>query len=214
MELCRFSSKYCHDKLTKVFPEYAQFFEKEIVEVKKLINKNSVILDVGCGFGREIKELSPFCKKIIGIDADPEEIKTAKSYLKDVKNKELYIQNAKKTIFSDESFDVVICLGNTFGNFDNDKSAILEEMKRLTKKNGKIIIGVNNMESIQKKVKAFENIGLKIKKVENKKITLDTGIVSEEFSKNELKNIFEGFQLKAKFMDVNPIGILCIILKI
>ena len=48
----------------------------------------------------------------------------------------------KKLHFSDDIFDYVICMTNTFGNLGDIKLDVLKEMKRVCKKNGKIFIGV------------------------------------------------------------------------
>jgi 2-polyprenyl-6-hydroxyphenyl methylase/3-demethylubiquinone-9 3-methyltransferase len=170
-------------------------------------------LDVGCGWGREIKELAPFCKKIVALDNDFKEIETAKSYLKDIKNVEFSIQDAKKTSFPDESFDIIISVGNTFGNIGEDKEKVLQEMKRLIKKEGKILLSVYSKGANSKRATAYKSIGLKIKTIENGKILFEDGLVSEEFSKDELKKIFEKFQLKVRFIDIGKIAVLCVVSK-
>jgi len=213
MENCELSTIDMFNKLANIFPEFKEWTTQDVFEIKKLLKNDSIVLDVGCGWGREIKELAPFCKKIIGIDNDPNEIETAKSYLKDIPNVELFVQDAKKTSFPDESFDIIISIGNTFGNLGNDKKAVLQEMKRLIKKDGKILISVYSKDANSKRLKAYESIGLKIKTIENGKIVFEDGLISEEFSKNELEKIFEKFQLKVRFIDIGEIAVLCIVSK-
>jgi 2-polyprenyl-6-hydroxyphenyl methylase/3-demethylubiquinone-9 3-methyltransferase len=213
MKQCELSTIEFYNKLIEVFPEFKEWTKQEIIEIKKFLKNDSIVLDVGCGWGREIKELAPFCKKIIGIDNDAKEIKIAKSYLKDIPNLELHTQDAKNTSFPDKSFDIIICVGNTFGNLGDDKEAVLREIKRLIKKNGKILISVYSEGAKSKRIKAYESIGLKIKTIKNGKIIFEDGLISEEFSKDELKKIFEKFQLKVRFIDIGKIAVLCVVSK-
>ena len=86
-------------------------------------------------------------------------------------------------------------------------------MKRLIKKDGKILLSVYSEGANSKRATAYESIGLKIKTNEKGKILFEDGLISEEFSKNELKNIFEKFQLKVRFIDVSDIAVLCVVSK-
>lgn len=186
MKHCELSTINMFNKLVDVFPEFAEWTKQDVVEIKKFLKKNSIVLDVGCGWGREIKELAPFCKKIIALDNDSKEIEIAKSYLKNIQNVEFEIQDAKKTSFPDELFDIIISVGNTFGNLGDDKEKVLQEMKRLIKKEGKILLSVYFKDTNSKRAIAYKSIGLKIKTIENGKIIFKDGLISEEFSKDEL----------------------------
>ena len=210
MENCKLSTIDMFNKLANLFPEFKEWTTQDVVEIKKFLKKDSIVLDIGCGWGREIKELAPFCKKIIALDNDAREIETAKSYLKNIQNVEFEIQDAKKTSFPDESFDIIISVGNTFGNLGDDKEKVLQEMKRLIKKDGKILLSVYSKGANSKRATAYESIGLKIKTIENGKILFEDGLISEEFSKDELREIFEKFQLKVRFIDIANIAVLCI----
>lgn len=213
MENCELSTIDMFNKLVDVFPEFAEWTKQDIVEIKKFLKKDSIVLDVGCGWGREIKELAPFCEKIVALDNDSREIETAKSYLKNIQNVEFEIQDAKKTSFPDEAFDIIISVGNTFGNLAEDKEKVLQEMKRLIKKDGKILLSVYSKGVNSKRATAYKSIGLKIKTIENGKIHFEDGLISEEFSKDELKEIFEKFQLKVRFIDIADIAVLCVVSK-
>lgn len=205
-----FWSMKLYPKLISVYPEFKEWMKKDVLEIKKFLKKEFVVLDVGCGWGREIKELAPFCKRIVGVDDDPKEVETAKSYLKDIPNIVLLIRNAQKIDFPDESFDIIISLGNTLGNLRESKEIVLREMKRLVDKDGKILISVYLKGNTFERAEAYKKIGLKIREIKDGKIIFEGGEASEEFSKNELKKLFEKVGLKVKFKDINSIAVLCI----
>lgn len=213
MENCELSTIEFYNKFVDIFPEFKEWTKQDVVEIKKFLKKDLIVLDMGCGWGREIKELAPFCKKIVALDNDVSEIKTAKSYLDNIPNVEFSLQDAKHTSFRDESFDVIISVGNTFGNLGDDKDKVLQEMKRLIKKEGKILLSLYAKGAATKRVTAYKSIGLKIKTISNWKIVFEDGLISEEFSKDELKNIFEKFQLKVRFIDIAKIALLCVVSK-
>ena len=111
------------------FNEYAKFYDlvyekkshlKEILFIsKKLkINKNSTIIDLGCGTLRHSLYLLPKVKKILGIDLSRNMLKIAeKKVNKKLLNKKIYLKYANITNFStNKSFNTayslfdVICL--------------------------------------------------------------------------------------------------------
>ena len=73
--------------------EMVDYFNKENEYIKKIVNKESTILDVGCGNGRTMKAIAPFVKKIVGIDYDDKMIGAARVNLAGIDNCELKCQN-------------------------------------------------------------------------------------------------------------------------
>ena len=79
--------------------------------VKKYINKQTILLDIGTGGGEFLLKIAPFVKKAYGIDCSRNMIKTAKKNLVNSKisNVEFKLADAKDLPFPKEYFDVVIC---------------------------------------------------------------------------------------------------------
>jgi len=188
----------------------SDWIKKETLWLLQNIKRDSVVLDVGCGWGRDLKAIAKIVKKGVGIDNDLEIIKIAKRKLAKFKNIEVFPENAKKMHFGDNIFDYVLCLGDTFGNFGKDKYKILKEMKRAAKKNGKIVISVYSKKALPERIKGYKKVGWKIKKI-TKEGTVYTkdGIVSEQFSKRKIKEIFKKAGLNTKIIELNPISYIC-----
>jgi 2-polyprenyl-6-hydroxyphenyl methylase/3-demethylubiquinone-9 3-methyltransferase len=198
-------------KYLKVCPPLINdWVQKETLWLQKNIKRGSIVLDVGCGWGRDLKAIAKIVKKGIGIDNDSEIIKEAKGNLSKFKNIELFVENAKKTHFNDNTFDYVLCLGNTFGNFGRDKYKILKEMKRVAKNNGEIILSVYSEKALSERIKGYKKLVLKIKKI-TKEGTVYTkeGFILEQFSKRKIKEIFKKAGLNAKIIELNPISYIC-----
>lgn len=110
------------------------FIEKIL---KKEINNRSKkikILDIGCGSG----EISRFFNNLdyIGIDVNPDYIEFARKIYK----KNFEVMNAQKLRFKKRYFDYVVIIGVLHHIDDKNCNLILNEIKRVIKDTGKIII--------------------------------------------------------------------------
>lgn len=186
-----------------------EWFTKEIEYLKKNIKPNSKILDVGCGFGRHIQLLAKFSKEVTGIDNNESMIKKAKLNLYNFKNVKLFIQDATNLNFPDNYFDYVICMTNTFGNLRELKLKALNEMKRVCSKDGKIILSVYSENAIEFRKKDYEKAGVKIDNIENGIIHIKEGLITEQFTKIQLKELFQKTKLKGKILELNQISYIC-----
>ena len=204
-----FSKPFFEIWLNQAYPKIKEWFQKEIAYLKKNIKQNSKILDIGCGFGRHIEILADFSKEVIGIDNNSDMIKKAKNRLSNFKNVKLFVQDAQKLDFEDDYFDYVICMTNTFGDFPEIKENVLKGMKRVCKKDGKIIISVYNDKALEIRKKDYEKVGLHITEIKEGIIYTEEGLISEQFSKPQLKELFDKLYLKSKILELNTISFLC-----
>jgi ubiquinone/menaquinone biosynthesis C-methylase UbiE len=80
-------------------------------ELKKFIEPNSIVLDVGCGIGRGEKFLAPYCKEIHAVNVSSRMIKLAKKRLGGINNLYFYKTNGHDlSIFPDCKFDFVFSI--------------------------------------------------------------------------------------------------------
>lgn len=120
-------------KTDKLYPS------KEAEKFVFLLDDNSIILDLGCGPGRDAKELLKCGLKVIGIDLSKKMIEAAK---KRVKNVEFKVMDMVKLDFQDNSFDGVWANASIFHLPRKDITLVLDEIYRVLKKNGILFIGV------------------------------------------------------------------------
>lgn len=123
------------------------FSKKTYNTVTKWIDKKDFkILEAGSGSGRACIFLAEkFPKsKVIGVDLSEKALKIAKKgvELRGLKNVKFEKADIFKMPFKDDEFDVVFNVG-VIEHFEN-YADVVAEMKRVVKKNGKMIIAVPN----------------------------------------------------------------------
>lgn len=200
--------------LEKASKETKEWLKKENQFLKKLIKPKSTVLDVGCGTGRNLKAIANLAKEAIGIDKNKKILEIAKENLKKFSQIKLIHGNAASLPFDSNYFDFVICMDNTFGDFFN-KILTLQEMTRVLKAEGKIILSVYNEKALKTRIKDYKAAGHKIIKIDKKEGTIYTkeGLVSKQFTKKELKQLFESLKLSYEIINITPITYLCILQK-
>lgn len=179
--------------------DYKKSFDFENNFLIKNVAKNSILLDVGCGTGESIKLLSKICSKIIGIDNDKDSIKKCEHNLKGLTNVRIFLKDAEKISFKKNYFDFVICIGTTFCNFGESKDKILLEIRRVLKDNGIFIFSVYNENALDSRLKIYKKYWKNFS-VKEGGVVLTDGVISEQFSKNEIAKIL--FKNNFKILEI------------
>lgn len=117
------------------------------------LNSNSSVLDIGCGKGFMLYDLS---KAVPGIEisgVDISEYAIANS-MEEIKDK-LKVGNAKSLDFGDKSFDVVISI-NTIHNLDqNECGQALQEIERISRGNSFITVDAYTNDEEKERMEAW-----------------------------------------------------------
>lgn len=138
-------------------------FFSEILQIQP----DAKVLDLCCGQGRHSLELARRgLKNVEGLDRSHYLIQKGKATAKkenlSVKFRE---GDARKLPYPPDTFDAVVILGNSFGYFEtkHDDLKVLEEISRILKPDGKILIDVTDGEYLRKNFqpRSWEWIGKK-----------------------------------------------------
>lgn len=92
-------------------PRVERYLTEEIGFVRRRLQQNMSVLEVGAGYGRIIKALAPFAARLVGIDISEASVTIGREYLGECPNCNLQVMDAYDLHF-DAEFDVVLCLQN------------------------------------------------------------------------------------------------------
>lgn len=145
----------------------------------KYLQKQDVVLDLGCGNGQNTLKASKFVKRAVGVDYDKFSLDIARKTAngKNIDFKKLNLE--AKLSFGNCTFDKVMLL-DVLEHLSNRKQ-ILDEIKRILKKDGLLILSVPNSETTWKKLQ--RKVGINSYSDPDHKIEY-----SEKGIKNLLKN--------------------------
>ncbi|GHU71646.1 SAM-dependent methyltransferase [Spirochaetia bacterium] len=111
------------------------------------INRESSVVEIGCGTGYYGMYFSDKCKEYTGIDITPENIKIFNEKIEDkkIKNIKTIVGDAAKLDnINDLSFDVVLVLGPMYHLPPEERKSVFQESRRICKNNGIIIYSYIN----------------------------------------------------------------------
>jgi ArsR family transcriptional regulator len=108
--------------------------------IEKLLPRNLVLADIGCGTGSLTFELARFAKRVIGIDLSKEMLRRAKEVAKenDVRKVEFRRADALKLPLKPRSVDAVFCV--MVLHFLPDPGRAIAELCRVTRRGGSVIV--------------------------------------------------------------------------
>jgi ubiquinone/menaquinone biosynthesis C-methylase UbiE len=137
-----------------------RFREKN--RVKKIlrlldVQSTDTVVDVGCHTGNISRWIVQKCQNLIGIDLDPLCLKEAQKNLP-YKNVRLIQSSIENIDLNDEISHKTLC-AETLEHIENPQRG-LEELLRITKPGGKIIIGVPNETMIQAIKRTLHQLGI------------------------------------------------------
>lgn len=131
---------------------------KNLMRILKKINpKNKRILDVGCGYGKLIQQTKKEYpdNEFIGVDLNSNDVSIAKSNLK---FGNFFVMELESLNFKPASFDLIFCADTLEHAYNSEKA--IEELSRVLKRNGLLILSVPNYFNITGLFKLFfEKLG-------------------------------------------------------
>lgn len=106
------------------------------------ISNHSVVLELGCGFGRSLPYLSAKAGRVVAVDISEEMVNSAQEEHGDLENVEYRVAEAESIDLPDSSIDAIIC----FGVFDAlfQTKALLEASRLLSIDGVMLITGKND----------------------------------------------------------------------
>jgi len=219
-----YKEKLSANKLLRCYeiatPRIKQYLDAEIQFVISNLHDTDAVLELGCGYGRVMKEVSPFVSKIVGNDISRESLELAKSYLKPCKNYTMIRMDASNMAFRPCTFDVVFCIQNGISAFGVDKKRLIAESIRVTKNNGIILFSSYSHKIWEDRLDWFRkqsHVGL-LGEIDEEKTRDGTIVCKDGFrattvSGSQFVELFDEFGLNASIIEVDESSIFCKVIK-
>lgn len=217
-----YKERLAADRLKKVYdlatPRIKQYLAKEIEYTLSFITNSDVVLEMGCGYGRVMKYLSNKADMVYGIDSSLVSLKAANEYLKESDKVTLYQMYADALGFENKSFDIVVCIQNGISAFHVDPVKLVEEMIRVTKPGGKILISSYSEKfwedrlawfSIQSEHGLLGEIDWGKTKDDN--IVCKDGFTATTYNKNDFRHLMSEFDNKYSIIEIDNSSLFCVV---
>jgi ubiquinone/menaquinone biosynthesis C-methylase UbiE len=133
-----------------------QYLEAEIDHVLSKIHLPDHVLELGCGYGRVVKQLIGKAKRIVGIDTSFKSLQYAVEYVGESDTCEFYQMNAIKLEFENQEFDIVFCIQNGISAFGVDQRELLREAVRVTRRGGIVLFSSYSAKIWEARLEWFE----------------------------------------------------------
>ena len=107
------------------------------------LNRNDVLLDLGCGTGAAVRQAAPIVRRAVGFDLSPAMIAQARNLASNIANVEFREGDASGPLpFSDGEFTAIVCT-TAFHHFPRPPHTIAE-MSRVLAPSGRLVIADAN----------------------------------------------------------------------
>jgi 2-polyprenyl-6-hydroxyphenyl methylase/3-demethylubiquinone-9 3-methyltransferase len=113
-----------------------QYLDAEFAFAAERIHTPDQLIELGCGYGRVIKDLMTKARMVVGIDTSHTSLLLAQQ----IKKCRIARMNAVALGFADRTFDVVLCIQNGLSAFHVDRRTMIAESIRVTRAGGRVLM--------------------------------------------------------------------------
>lgn len=127
--------KRCYELAT---PMVEVYLRGEIDFIRSRIPPDGSLLELGCGYGRALKQFAGHVSKLAGIDSSAASLRLAQEDFLGTPC-HFSVMDAGHLGFADNSFETVICIQNGISAFKVDRLELMREALRVTAPGGQIL---------------------------------------------------------------------------
>lgn len=120
-------------------PAVRRYLSAEIEHVRTRITPGSRVLELGCGYGRILKELASDTSQLVGIDISFPSLAMARRYLVGLTNVFVAQMDAIDMGFRPGRFDLVYCVQNGISAFHVDPHRLIASALAVTASGGRVL---------------------------------------------------------------------------
>ena len=138
-----YAEKLAAERLQKVYDlahePVRRYLAAEIAHVQDRLPESGRVLELGCGYGRVLKDLASRAECLVGVDTSHASLCLARDYLAECPDVLLVQMDAVRLGFAPSTFDVVCCVQNGISAFQVDQRALLAAAVGVTRPGGRVL---------------------------------------------------------------------------
>lgn len=191
-------------------PRIRQYLDAEARYVIDNVQGRSRVLELGCGYGRALKEIAPHVTRIVGNDISRRSLELAATYLRRFRNCDLLRMDASRLAFRDGTFDGVFCIQNGISAFGRDRHELVAESVRVAKEGGVVLfssysprIWADRLDWFRAQSRAGLLGEIDESRTGNGTITCKDGFRARTISGDEFRTLFAELGLEATIREVD-----------
>ncbi len=220
MEQDYYQEKLAAEKLRRCYdiapPRVKQYLEAEIEHALEKIHAQSLVLELGCGYGRVLARLAQHVGFVVGIDTSYASLLLCRETMKDFSNYALLNMDAIRTGLRDQSFDMIVCIQNGISAFHVDQRELIRESIRITKPGGTILFSSYAEKFWSERLKWFQiqaDAGLlgeiDLKATRDGVIVSKDGFIAGTVQPHDFEALVSGFDAETTITEVDGSSIFC-----
>jgi len=205
--------QHCYDLAP---PRIRQYLDAEIKHVLKKITPGQCILELGCGYGRVLSSLIQTTDQVVGIDTSLESLQLAKKLIMPSEKCSLFRMDAVHMAFSNQMFDVVICIQNGISAFHVNQRGLIQESLRVIKPHGHLLFSSYSEKIWDDRLLWFQKqseaglIGeIDFEKTRSGVIVCKDGFTATTVSKAEFRSFTADLPINMTFIEVDKSSLFC-----
>jgi len=137
-----YSERLAGERLRRVYevasPRVKRYFAEEIRHVVSRLPAAASVLELGCGYGRVMRELTGHAALVVGVDTALESLALARRFLAPAANVRLVAMDAVELGFG-RTFDVVCCVQNGISAFHVNRRRLVEAAVGAARPGGRVL---------------------------------------------------------------------------
>ena len=215
-----YEKKLSAERLKKCYdiapPKVRQYFASELSYVLRKIDPGEKVLDLGCGFGRILRDLAKKAGIVIGIDNSHASLILAQETIEGLSNCFLIETDAIQLSLIINTFDVVICIQNGISAFHVDQKELIMESIRVTKPGGTVLFSSysdkfwdHRLEWFQRQADAGLLGEIDYEKTRDGLIVCKDGFKATTVGPSQFLALTSDFDVEVKIIEVDDSSLFC-----
>jgi len=121
-------------------PRVQRYLLEETRFVCQRLKPSDAVLDLGCGYGRVLRQFAQAARLVVGIDSSSESLRLARTLIDTQRTCCVAAMDAARLALPSQSFDAVVCMQNGVCAFHIDPRVLLGEALRVVRSPGRVLL--------------------------------------------------------------------------